>query len=91
MCFPTEDPKPSGICPRQNGYYPDRDPTVCDKFVQCTEGKANPLTCPAGLVFSLKTSTCRYPDEAGRTCNSKGESPAAPKAIGFSVAKTLNV
>jgi len=30
---------------RQNGYYPDPDPAVCDSFFFCTEGKANPLTC----------------------------------------------
>ncbi|XP_037079552.1 protein obstructor-E-like [Pollicipes pollicipes] len=66
-----QEPKPSGLCPRQNGYYPDPDPTVCDKFTQCTKGEANPLTCPAGLLFSLKTSTCQWPDQAGRTCNSE--------------------
>lgn len=63
--------RPSGKCPRQNGFYPDEDPAVCDKFVQCTMGKVNPLTCPAGLIFSLKTSTCQWPDQAGRTCKTK--------------------
>ncbi|XP_043211797.1 protein obstructor-E-like [Amphibalanus amphitrite] len=67
-----QEPQPAGpLCPRQNGYYPDPDPTICNKFTQCTEGKANHLTCPAGLLFSLTTSTCQWPDQAGRNCNSE--------------------
>lgn len=74
-CTGREDlqpPSPSGrLCPRQNGYYPDPDPAICNKFTQCTKGDANHLTCPSGLLFSLKTSTCQWPDQAGRNCNSE--------------------
>ncbi|XP_037082541.1 protein obstructor-E-like, partial [Pollicipes pollicipes] len=67
-----QDPKPTGDCPRQNGYFADPKPTRCGSFVHCVDGTSNRVTCPAGLVFSLQTGTCQWPDQAGRTgCSSE--------------------
>ncbi|XP_066977201.1 protein obstructor-E-like [Macrobrachium rosenbergii] len=55
------------VCPRQNGYYPAPDETNCRQFYYCAAGAGNLITCPEGLVFSLKTGTCVWPEEAGRT------------------------
>ncbi|XP_066977213.1 protein obstructor-E-like [Macrobrachium rosenbergii] len=60
-------PKPTDNCPRQNGYFPHEDQTNCREFFYCTNGISSPLTCPESLVFSTKTGTCVWPEEAGRT------------------------
>ncbi|XP_023319940.1 protein obstructor-E [Eurytemora carolleeae] len=81
-----QEPIPSENCPRQNGYYPDPDPAVCDSFFFCTEGKANPLTCSSGLVFdpslgscgwkdAVKRVGCEAKDKAKSGCPDKGGSP----------------
>merc|ERR1711890_72644 len=58
--------KPTKHCPRQNGFFPHENATVCDKFYQCSEGNASPLSCPTDLIFDLKTGTCAWPEQAGR-------------------------
>ena len=70
----SEDPKPSPNCPRQNGFFAHKDPTVCDKFYFCVDGKFNMITCPSGLVYNDKTGICTWPDEAKKKhCSSEGE------------------
>ncbi|KAF2362622.1 Chitin binding domain [Trinorchestia longiramus] len=66
-----QPPQATETCPRANGYFPHHELGRCNEFYYCSEGKGNHLTCPESLVFSLKTGTCVWPDEAGRTdeCN----------------------
>nr|ASP44161.1 obstructor B1 [Penaeus vannamei] len=67
-----QDPQPSTNCPRKNGYFPHRDPSVCDQFFFCSDGQFNLITCSPGLVFDAKTGTCAWPGEANRVgCSGK--------------------
>nr|ANJ46028.1 peritrophin 1 [Eriocheir sinensis] len=69
--------QPAGACLRQNGYFYHPDPTICNQFFFCSEGKGNLVTCPVGLVFNTKTNNCVWADEAGRTgCASDTGNPA---------------
>ena len=70
----SETPKVSQNCPRANGYFPHSDKAICDQFFFCADGIGSKITCPEALVFSLKTGTCVWPDEAGRTdCKSNSK------------------
>lgn len=70
----SEKAQVSPNCPRANGYYAHEDTTICDQFYFCAGGTGSKITCPESLVFSLKTGTCVWPDEAGRTdCSSQSE------------------
>ena len=53
-------------CPRRNGYFSHEDPEVCDRFYNCVEGVANPVTCPSGLIYDDYQGTCTWPDSAQR-------------------------
>jgi hypothetical protein len=68
-----QPPQPSMNCPRKNGYFAHEDTAVCDKFFFCVDGMFNAITCPAGLVFSNKTGTCTWPDQAKKQYCSSGE------------------
>ena len=61
-----QEANPTENCPRQNGYFPHPDPKVCDKFFQCVDGAANPITCPTSLVFDLNRGQCAYEEQAKR-------------------------
>jgi len=85
----AETPQPSEHCPRKHGYFAHSDPKICDKFYFCVDGKFNMITCPDGLVYSAKTGTCTWPDQAQKKhCSSEGQS--INYANNFSVAFTLN-
>ncbi|XP_063593488.1 protein obstructor-E-like [Penaeus indicus] len=62
-----QNAKPSENCPRQNGYFPHPESTNCHQFYYCTGGQSSQLTCPEGLSFSVKSGTCVWPDQAGRS------------------------
>lgn len=62
-----EEPKGSGKCPRLNGFFGHPNPRICHIFYNCIDGKANENTCPAGLVFDVRTGVCTWPAAAGRT------------------------
>ena len=69
-----QEPRPTQYCPRQNGYFPHPDPKICDKFFQCVDGLANPITCPASLVFDLNRGQCAYEEQAKREgCSTNSE------------------
>jgi len=68
-----QPPQTSMHCPRKNGYYPDENEKICNKFYYCVDGSFNAITCPDGLVFSNKTGTCTWPDEAKKKHCSSGE------------------
>jgi len=68
-----QPPQPSMNCPRKNGYYPDANEKICNKFYYCVDGSFNTITCPEGLVFSNKTGTCAWPDVAQKKHCSSGE------------------
>lgn len=44
----SEEAKPSTGCPRANGYYPHIDPSQCNKFLSCDDGKYKEISCPPG-------------------------------------------
>ena len=50
-----------------NGIFPHADPSICDRFFICADGESNLITCPPGLVFSLKTGACSWPEDAARS------------------------
>ncbi|XP_031787487.1 cuticular protein analogous to peritrophins 3-B isoform X1 [Nasonia vitripennis] len=67
-----QTPIPTAHCPRMHGYFAHEDPTNCNTFYYCVEGKFNMIKCPDGLVFSEKTGICTWPDEAHKTgCGSR--------------------
>lgn len=71
----TEKAKPIGVCPRQNGFFPHPDNTICNVFYNCVNGREIEMNCVAGLHFSLKTGTCVWPDMANREdCGSNANS-----------------
>lgn len=82
-----QEPIPSENCPRQNGYFPDADPEICNEFNFCNGGVANHIVCPSGLVFDLVLGNCGWIKEVKRegctaeevkqknSCPSKGGSP----------------
>ena len=62
----VEEPKPTKGCPRANGIYRHYDNEVCDKFVNCVDGKTNELSCPPGLVYDDSKSNCAWPTDSLR-------------------------
>ncbi|CAG0890806.1 unnamed protein product [Cyprideis torosa] len=58
--------KSSPNCPRENGYFSHPDPTKCTEFFFCTDGVANPITCPGGLIFDPSKGSCGWPEEVKR-------------------------
>jgi len=79
-----QEPQSSPDCPRRNGYFPDPDPTVCDKFHYCSGGQANKVTCPSGLIFDPELGQCGWKAQVNREgcmddkksgCPEKGDSP----------------
>ncbi|XP_035775263.1 protein obstructor-E-like [Anopheles albimanus] len=61
-----QPPKPVGVCPRQNGFFPHPDPAICNIFYNCVNGRELEMTCVAGLHFYQTTGTCVWPDMANR-------------------------
>ncbi|XP_055615604.1 protein obstructor-E-like [Toxorhynchites rutilus septentrionalis] len=61
-----QKPKPIGACPRRNGFFPHYDPSICNVFFNCIDGRELEMNCVAGLHFNEKTGTCAWPDTAGR-------------------------
>uniref|UniRef100_A0A182W552 Chitin-binding type-2 domain-containing protein n=1 Tax=Anopheles minimus TaxID=112268 RepID=A0A182W552_9DIPT len=61
-----QPPKPIGVCPRQNGFFPHPDPSICNIFYNCVNGRELEMTCVAGLHFYQPTGTCVWPDMANR-------------------------
>lgn len=47
--FILEEAKPSEGCPRANGYFAHPDPSVCNKFYSCDDGKHKEIACPPGM------------------------------------------
>jgi len=65
--------RPSGVCPRRNGYFPHENPEVCDQFYFCVDGVANKITCPESLIFNPKTGQCAFSDQVDRPGCSSSE------------------
>lgn len=61
-----QQPKPTKGCPRQNGIYRHWDTQVCDKFVNCVDGKPNEQACPPGLIYDDVKSNCAWPSDTIR-------------------------
>ena len=60
-------PKPGDAnCPRQNGVYPSPDPTECDKYYSCLEGKGALQQCVEGLHFEPSEGVCVWARESTR-------------------------
>lgn len=63
---PAEEAKPAPNCPRQNGFFPHPNPSVCDVFYNCIDGEPTESRCPPGLHFDEFQGVCVWPDSAGR-------------------------
>uniref|UniRef100_A0A182TW40 Chitin-binding type-2 domain-containing protein n=1 Tax=Anopheles melas TaxID=34690 RepID=A0A182TW40_9DIPT len=61
-----QPPRPIGVCPRQNGFFPHPDSSICNIFYNCINGRELEMTCVAGLHFNEPTGTCVWPDMANR-------------------------
>lgn len=63
------------MCPRQNGFFPHPDSSICNIFYNCINGRELEMTCVAGLHFYEPTGTCVWPDMANRQgCGSNANS-----------------
>jgi len=58
--------RPSGVCPRRNGVFEHPDPTVCHVMVSCIGGVPTVISCPADLIFDIKTGVCGWPKDIQR-------------------------
>ena len=57
---PDRDPK----CERANGVFNHYDENVCDKYIQCDDGRAFELPCPVPLVFDTLVGSCVRKEQA---------------------------
>ena len=65
---PDSDPK----CPKANGVFDHDDPAVCNKYIQCDNGRAFEFPCPDPLVFDVKVGSCvrsEQKSELARVCD----------------------
>ncbi|VVC89565.1 unnamed protein product [Leptidea sinapis] len=60
LCISFTSKMQQSLRDTQNGYFPSSSGD-CGKYVICQDGKALPMTCPAGLGFNFKTSSCDWP------------------------------
>jgi len=58
--------KSSPGCPRENGYFPHPDETICDVFHFCVDGHPNRIECPSGLIFDNLLGQCGWADKSLR-------------------------
>lgn len=65
--FISENPQPSYLCPRRNGYFAHPEERVCNIFYNCIEGEGTEIVCPNGLHFDEFAGSCAWPATAGRT------------------------
>ena len=69
---PGIDPR----CEAANGIFNFDDPAVCDKYINCDQGRAFEMPCPAPLVFDITLGTCTRPEqlsEQARRCDEDQE------------------
>jgi len=69
---PDSDPK----CPKANGVFDHDDPAVCNKYIQCDNGRAFEFPCPDPLVFDVKVGSCvrsEQKSELARVCDDTQE------------------
>ena len=57
---PDRDPK----CERANGVFNHPEENVCDKYIQCDNGRAFEFPCPVPLIFDTKVGSCVRKDQA---------------------------
>ncbi|EDV39392.1 uncharacterized protein Dana_GF24516 [Drosophila ananassae] len=50
-----------------------RDPTSCNKFYICLNGKPRPGNCPSNLNFDIKNKVCNYPSLVDCSIDEKPE------------------
>ena len=67
--FFSEEPQSSKLCPRANGYFKHEDPDSCDKFVNCIDGVGSVMSCPPGLIYEDKMSSCVWAQDSTRLCD----------------------
>ncbi|XP_043476864.1 protein obstructor-E-like [Leptopilina heterotoma] len=63
-----QEPQSSKGCPRANGYFKHDDPDSCDKFMNCIDGVAMEMSCPPGLIYEDKMSSCVWAQDSTRLC-----------------------
>jgi len=56
----------SQYCPRLYGSFEHPDPTVCNVYYQCIDGKHTEVACATGLYFNSSQGSCNWPAIAQR-------------------------
>jgi len=51
-------------CEKANGVFNHPDETVCDKYIQCDNGRAFEFPCPNPLIFDVKVGSCVRKEQA---------------------------
>lgn len=67
---------PNDLCPRLNGFYAHPDPSTCNVFYACVDGKAEEYVCSPGLWFDEYKGVCNWPGETDRQNCNAGKSSA---------------
>ena len=65
---PDRDPR----CPKANGVFDYDDESVCNKYLQCDNGRVFEFPCPNPLVFDVKVGSCvrsAQKSELARVCD----------------------
>ncbi|XP_037300840.1 protein obstructor-E [Manduca sexta] len=67
-----QQPKPSGECPQQYGFYPHPSATDvnCAPYKMCVAGVAFDMKCAAGLAFNPDIGRCDWADRVP-SCNAE--------------------
>jgi len=67
---PSEDRDPK--CEKANGVFNHPDENVCDKYIQCDNGRAFEFPCPNPLIFDVQVGSCvrkEQASDAARLCD----------------------
>merc|ERR1711913_161413 len=51
-------------CEKANGVFNHPDESVCDKYIQCDNGRAFEFPCPNPLIFDVKVGSCVRKEQA---------------------------
>jgi len=57
----------SEYCPRKYGSFDHPDPTVCNVYYTCLDGRHTEVSCANGLYFNSTQGSCNWPAIAMRT------------------------
>ena len=86
------DPERDPRCPRANGFFEHDEPEVCDKFLQCSEGRMFEIACGPGLVFDSFFANCVNEENVSPESKTCSVVDAGPKSIdGFTCPSKIDL